>query len=266
MGSVMRVSTLLAIGAGTGALLARVAPFPGLVPRITEIGRDPGTAVAVRGVDSVVGTVAAAGSWVALGWLVLAVATVVAHRLPGRAGRCADVVAALLVPLAARRVLAAALGLALAGAAGATAVGAAPGPAGSPSVASVDLDRTTTAPEAGPAPAMSPTGAVPAGSGPGVADDRAPAGSRAEADDRCAPGGGTVAGSEVVVVRPGDSLWTIAARHLGPEADDRRVAQEWPRWWGANRAEIGSEPALISPGGRLVPPAPADPCSAGVRP
>ena len=51
-----------------------------------------------------------------------------------------------------------------------------------------------------------------------------------------------------VVVRPGDSLWAIAARHLGPEATAQAVSTEWRRWYAANRACIGPDPHLIIPG------------------
>jgi nucleoid-associated protein YgaU len=59
---------------------------------------------------------------------------------------------------------------------------------------------------------------------------------------------------ERVVVHRGDSLWTIAARSLGGGASDAEVAAEWPRWWHANRAVIGSDPDLLRPGTRLTPP------------
>lgn len=58
-----------------------------------------------------------------------------------------------------------------------------------------------------------------------------------------------------VVVRPGDSLWAIAARHLGPEASAQDVAEAWPRWYAANRDLIGPDPDLILPGQRLAVPA-----------
>lgn len=58
------------------------------------------------------------------------------------------------------------------------------------------------------------------------------------------------------VVRPGDSLWAIAARHLGPSATDAAIAAEWPRWYRANRAVIGADPGLIHVGTRLVVPSP----------
>jgi nucleoid-associated protein YgaU len=58
-----------------------------------------------------------------------------------------------------------------------------------------------------------------------------------------------------VVVHRGDSLWAIAARHLGPGATDGQIATEWPRWYAENRAVIGPDPDLIQPGQRLRPPA-----------
>lgn len=58
----------------------------------------------------------------------------------------------------------------------------------------------------------------------------------------------------VVVVRRGDTLWDIAARHLGPTATVEETAAAWPRWYEANRTVIGPDPDLILPGQRLVPP------------
>ncbi len=57
-----------------------------------------------------------------------------------------------------------------------------------------------------------------------------------------------------VLVRPGDSLWAIAARALGPQAAVAAVAAEWPRWYAANRAVIGPDPGLLHPGQWLVAP------------
>jgi nucleoid-associated protein YgaU len=57
-----------------------------------------------------------------------------------------------------------------------------------------------------------------------------------------------------VVVRRGDCLWSVVARALGPDADDAAVARAWPRWYAANRAVIGDDPALLLPGQRLVAP------------
>lgn len=57
-----------------------------------------------------------------------------------------------------------------------------------------------------------------------------------------------------VVVRAGDTLWQIAACHLGPDATAAEVATEWPRWYAANRTLLGADPSLIRPGQVLRPP------------
>jgi LysM repeat protein len=67
-------------------------------------------------------------------------------------------------------------------------------------------------------------------------------------------GSGTAGPRSVVVVHRGDTLWAIAARHLGPAATDTQVAAEWPRWHAANRSTIGADPDLILPGQHLVAP------------
>ncbi|MBG6216599.1 nucleoid-associated protein YgaU [Arthrobacter sp. CAN_A6] len=68
----------------------------------------------------------------------------------------------------------------------------------------------------------------------------------------------SVAGEAVeVIVKPGDSLWTIAAAHLGAFATDSEVAAAWPSWYVANRDVIGGNPSLLYPGQILrIPPAP----------
>jgi hypothetical protein len=57
-----------------------------------------------------------------------------------------------------------------------------------------------------------------------------------------------------LVVRPGDSLWSLTARQLGPHATTARIAAGWPRLYAANRRAIGADPNLIHPGQQLVPP------------
>lgn len=66
-------------------------------------------------------------------------------------------------------------------------------------------------------------------------------------------GGETV---DHVVVHRGDTLWDIAARHLGQQATDQDVAEEWPRWYAKNRDVIGDDPHLLRPGQQLAVPAP----------
>ncbi|MBG6179941.1 LysM peptidoglycan-binding domain-containing protein [Arthrobacter sp. CAN_A1] len=72
---------------------------------------------------------------------------------------------------------------------------------------------------------------------------------------RSAAGASTDTGPGLVVVTPGDSLWTIAAHHLGPFATDVEIAASWPSWYRANRQVIGDDPHLLLPGQLLqVPP------------
>jgi len=60
-----------------------------------------------------------------------------------------------------------------------------------------------------------------------------------------------------VVVKPGDTLWSIAAKDLGPNATPEDIAARWPAWYAANRQSIGPDPDLILPGQVLRIPASA---------
>lgn len=65
--------------------------------------------------------------------------------------------------------------------------------------------------------------------------------------------------SPAVVVRPGDTLWAIAARSLPPGATNSEIAAACARWYATNRAVIGADPDLIHPQQRLTPPATTPP-------
>lgn len=59
------------------------------------------------------------------------------------------------------------------------------------------------------------------------------------------------------VVRPGDTLWQLAAADLSPTAGPAAVTRHWHRLHDLNRAVIGDDPDLIHPGQRLqLPPTP----------
>ena len=59
-----------------------------------------------------------------------------------------------------------------------------------------------------------------------------------------------------VVVRPGDSLWSISEGRLGPDATPQRVADAAERIHALNRGRIGADPDLIFVGQELsLPPA-----------
>ena len=66
--------------------------------------------------------------------------------------------------------------------------------------------------------------------------------------------GAETAGPPTVEVRPGDTLWSIVARHLGPGATELDIAAAWPDWYAANRGAIGDSPHLILPGQLLTAP------------
>ncbi|CAO5147575.1 LysM domain-containing protein [Frankia sp. AiPs1] len=135
-----------------------------------------------------------------------------------------------------------------------------------------DLGRASAEPPRAAAPSTAPTGPAPAG-GASAKPTPAPASGRPSTTARATPPqdplvpsshrgtgspstGAAGAGdqNQEVVVRRGDTLWTIAARHLGPDATKDQIAAEWPRWWAANSAVIGHDPNVILPGQRLTPP------------
>jgi hypothetical protein len=61
-------------------------------------------------------------------------------------------------------------------------------------------------------------------------------------------------GATSVVVRPGDSLWTISEERLGPNASSRRVMKGTERIHALNRARIGADPDLLLVGQELSVP------------
>jgi nucleoid-associated protein YgaU len=233
-----------------------------------------------RPADALLLCVAAIGTLL-VAWLVLSLTLSLLAALPGAAGAVAARGAATLAPATVRRLAAALLGASLgatlsAGTAMATMAGA-------PATASAAV----TAP-AGPVTG-DPGGGVPSAAWP-----LPPGGGGAHASTAAGPSAGTADGTaatapdaawtpsrpdrtpvpdpdalrllspapeagilvdEEVVVRRGDTLWSIAARSLGPAATADEIAREWPRWHEANRHAIGDDPDLIQPGQVLHPPA-----------
>lgn len=81
---------------------------------------------------------------------------------------------------------------------------------------------------------------------PAVAPPTAPAASPATAP---------IAPTRSYVVQPGDCLWSIAARVLGPAAEAHAIDSGWRQIYAANRAAIGDNPNLIHIGLTLeLPP------------
>ncbi len=224
--------------------------------------------------DELVVAIVAAVALAITAWLAAGVVVVALASVPGRLGRAAAGVADVLTPWALRRVVGVALGVTVAAGVTPGASLAAPGP---PSMVVV-LDQ----PDPGFAPLPDPGWGVDAGSGidagsgvggPGVGggpDDGIPAASapdpgwvpappvvRPQPDLRVlAPSRPGKAADDVVevVVRRGDTLWSIAARHLGPRPSEAEVARAWPAWYAANRAVVGDDPDRLRPGQVLRAP------------
>ena len=216
------------------------------------------------GFDHVLVSVAALGAWIALGWFGAVTGLACASAAPGAVGRVCTKTSRRLTPRLLRRLMEAVVGISvLAGPLSATSALAAspppPTPAASVGSWTTDLDRPTSpVTPVSPAPPYLDRPANPyVAQSPRPAATLTPAGSAAliagspHRDVHDAAGGGY---AESYVVRRGDALWDIAARHLGASATAADIAREWPRWYHANRAVIGADPALIRPGELLVPP------------
>lgn len=61
-----------------------------------------------------------------------------------------------------------------------------------------------------------------------------------------------------LIVRPGDSLWSLAAAQLGPTATPADVDRAWRRLYALNRPAVGPDPDLILPGLQLRLPTPTE--------
>lgn len=224
--------------------------------------------------------VAAAGAlvaaWLAAGALLATVCLVI--RAAGASWRAGERLVHRCAPQIVRKalVLAVGAGIGLGMATGASAVAPEPS-ASAPAVVeplgsavpddlgwavtttSASTPAPTLAPQASPTaaePAAPPTPALattaPAPPPPPAAE---PVVETTAAEHRATAPARTVAGP--VVVEAGDSLWSIAARHLPPGATDAQIAAAWPHWYQANSAVIGADPDLVRPGQVLTAPATA---------
>jgi hypothetical protein len=247
------------------ALWALTAPT-GLVAAVRSGGLQTGP------IDARIATFCALAAWACAGWLALAAAATVLARIPGQAGRFAAAVAGRITPALVRRAVEAAVGAAVA----TSSVAAVTAPAAAaPVSAPASGGASDTSPARRPG-AIGDRVVAPQGVSAGPQDpfDR-PAGPRRPADPpqpRPAPPAAQnrpaeppqrtpradAPDGEVVVLR-GDTLWSIAAERLEAGAGDAAIAAEWPRWYAANRERIGTDPDLIRPGQRLVPPPRAEP-------
>ncbi len=88
----------------------------------------------------------------------------------------------------------------------------------------------------------------------------------AEAQEaRSADRGAEATPTQIVVVRPGDCLWSISAERLGPNATPRQIDREVELIYALNQDQIGPDPNLIFAGQELSLPARGEPTTAGRR-
>lgn len=167
-------------------------------------------------VDEVVGAAATVAVGGVLVWASAALLLSALATFPGAVGAASASAAAALTPPVLRRIVAIAVGVSVASGAS-PALGAVPDPTGSGPSAE-DTTASPPVPRAGLPPLDRP------------------------------------ASPRAITVAPGDSLWRLAAAHLGAGATANDIAAEWPRWFEANRAVIGTNPDLIHPGQQLTPP------------
>lgn len=230
----------------------------------TSAGADP--AAAVAGLAAVLAALMA-------GWLTLCLALTLAAELPGVVGAGARELRDRVTPVVVRRWAAIVLGASVtATVVPGTAVAAvraavdptptpaptaaATGGAGTPSPGWGSAPSPTSLPSPGFAP---PTDRTPSSTGtrppsPGWVPERPS--TRYRGDPHLLTGRHrSGAGEESVAVRRGDTLWTIAATHLGPDATDAEIARAWPRWYAVNADAIGEDPHHLLPGTLLTPPA-----------
>lgn len=278
------------IGELVGVLLGLAVAAAALVLLGTVTRRGP--AAAARPDDVLLALLAWVGVGLAV-WLAVGSLLAVLALLPGTAGRVARQVGERVTPLAVRRCLTLVLGasvgsvalpvapLSTAGSAPvardttapASETSTASGSSGSlsdpvatpafvPNVsapvarraAAESLDGPGFAPSQ-PAPPRTPVRTAAEVAGPGYVPSVPPPVLDSERSRLLAPSPRVASAThDLVTVRRGDTLWGLAARHLGAGASDAEVAREWPRWYAANRAVIGDDPDLLVPGQQLRPP------------
>lgn len=253
---------------GSGYVLRTFRPHP---VELLHALRYPHLWVATVGSDAAARTVAGALLWFVALWLAFSIAVTVLTLVPGRLGMLASAVASRVTPVLLRRVVIAAAGasiLASPAAAFANTGGGSPAPSGAsaravpalPAPALPVSSQVRSLPPISlptdPRPTDSrptdprPTDSAPTDPGPTdpAAATPGPARDRPEGDQL---------GTSQVTVRPGNSLWSIAAQRLGPTRSEARIEAEWPRWYAANRRLIGADPNLLLPGTKLRAPQPA---------
>ncbi|MEO7269691.1 MAG: LysM peptidoglycan-binding domain-containing protein [Knoellia sp.] len=255
---VVRVIAVAAASLVVGSTAAWILATAWIAARANVTAPGPASA------DELLAITAATLALALAAWLVLGTVLEVLAHVPGRVGRAAQVWADRLTPALARRLAAFVLGVGVGVAGGPSQAVANPRP--STTAASV-ADPGFVPTQSAPGASVPDPGFAPAPVGPGFSPIPTVPATPAFTSEPAAPGftptaprvrpqvdpgllGSRLAPSidREVVVHRGDTLWSIAARHLGPQASDAEIAREWPRWFDLNRGLIGDNPDLILPG------------------
>lgn len=204
-----------------------------------------GLAGGVSDMDDAISAVAVTLLGLCLAWAALVLALTALGAAPGVVGLLMRRAAAAVTPRAARAAIAAVCGLAPAVVA-----------AGSASASALPTVIATAA--SAPAPAAG-SGEVPPSAGTSLPTLDRPG--------EPAPGAsGAGAGrDDAHVVQAGDTLWGLARAWLASQlpseqsseqhpVSDAEIAEQWPRWYQANRNVIGDNPNVLVPGETLRPP------------
>jgi hypothetical protein len=227
----------------TAAMAALAWALGMLTPSFADMTGDvlaPQRTADSAGAETLVLAVAGLAAWGVWAWGAVGLVLTAGSALPGVLGQGARALTGVVLPGAARRGAALALGIGL-GVAGPLAgttlmvVSAPPAAAGTTSTSVPDWPEVPGAAAASPPASDAGPSDVPR-----LPDWPAP---RAVGDH--------------VVVR-GDCLWDIAAAHLsdqlGRSASAAETAGATSAWWAANAAVIGPDPDVLLPGQVLRPP------------
>lgn len=225
----------LTTSAVTAALGAVLPPQQLAANTDVAIGALTGSNSPVPGTTAVgiLVTLVGAAAWACAAWLVVLCLFDLATVLPGRLGDAATRCRAALTP----RLLA---GLLSSGLAASSAIGVA---------------TPAFAESAAITPRSAAAGTIAAGT---IAATAPPCSDPLPNLDRPGIARPALCPLTTHTVRPGDTLWAIAAAELtavqraAPSA--AAIAARWPVWWQANRAAIGDDPALLLPGEHLAAP------------
>ncbi len=229
--------------------------------RVASTGWPRTSSAGPASVDEVIRAALAWAGAALTGWLTLTVLVALVAAAPGVVGAVFQRLARLLTPQLARRVLSLTLGASIgtvalpAPVAVATSTADAGGrqqgvpPPPTPGYSAGSQAATTKVTRG------DDVGSAPAAPRPGWVPDRPTAAIQPHHARLLEPAlRPTSTTSDTVTVRRGDTLWSIAAAHLGSGATDAEVAAEWPRWYEANRAVIGDDPDVVAPGQQLQAP------------